>query len=156
MWDAFSLLPTAACCTVGGNGLSLFVTLSKNLQDQTKMRIITNTAGMYKNTPMLLRLQSHRLVEDGDGLGVIVAADQSLHVEIQHRQAQLQDGLYAVIEKTVDHVHGALYGQDTDEEGEKPGQGHGGEETQVRHVLHQLGEVLSNQVLEHRLVDQSA
>lgn len=102
-----------------------------------------------------LCLHSHGLVEDGDSLGVVVAADQSLHVVVQHCQAELQDGFYAVVEKTVDHVHGALYGQDADEESEKPGQGHGREETQVRHMLHQLGEVFPNQILENRLVDQS-
>lgn len=108
------------------------------------------------NTPALLSLYSHRLVEDGDGLGVVVAADQSLHVVVQHRQAELQDGFDAIVEETVHHVHGAFYGQDADEEREKPGQRHGREETQVRHVLHQLGEVFPNQILEHRLVDQSA
>lgn len=100
-------------------------------------------------------MHSHRLVEDGDGLRVVMAADQSLHVVVQHSQAELQDCFYAVIEKTVHHVHGALYGQDTDEKSEKPGQGNGREETQVCHVLHQLGEVFSNQILEHGLVDQS-
>ncbi len=104
----------------------------------------------------MLCLYSYRLVEDGHGLSVIVAADQGLHVVVQHCQAELQNGFYAIIEKAVHHVHGALYGQDTDEESEEPGQGHGGEKTQVCHVLHQLGEVFSNQILEHRLVDQSA
>ena len=84
-----------------------------------------------------------------------MAADQRIHVVVQHSQAQLQNCFYAVVEKTVDHVHGALYGQDADEEREKPGQGYGREETQVGHVLHQLGKVFPNQVLEHGLVNQS-
>lgn len=84
-----------------------------------------------------------------------MAADQSLHVVVQHGEAELQDRFYAVVEKTVHHIHSALYGQDADEESEEPGQGHGREEAQVRHVLHQLGEVFSNQILEHRLVNQS-
>lgn len=83
-----------------------------------------------------------------------MAADQRLHVVVEHSQAQLQDSFYAIIKETVHHVHGTLYGQDTDEESEEPGQGHGGEEGQVWHVLHQLGELLSDQLLKHRLVHQ--
>lgn len=84
-----------------------------------------------------------------------MAADQSFHVVVKHRQAKLQNGFYAVVEKAVHHIHRTFYRQNTDEESEKPGQGHGREETQVCHVLHQLGEVFSNQILKHRLVNQS-
>lgn len=111
---------------------------------------------MFKKDTSAALFVSHGLVEDGNGLCVVVAADQSLHVVVQHRQAELQDGFDAIVEETVHHIHSALYGQDADEEREKPGQGHGREEAQVCHVLHQLGEVFSNQVLEHRLVNQSA
>lgn len=97
----------------------------------------------------------HRLVEDGDSFCIIVAADQSLHVVVQHGQAKLQDGFDSIVKKTIHHVHGALYGQHTDEKREKPGQRHGGEEAQVCHVFHQLGEVFSNQIFEHSLVNQS-
>lgn len=96
-----------------------------------------------------------RLVKDGDRLRVIVAADQSLHVVIEHSKAKLQDRLYAVVEKTVHHIDGALYGQHANEKSEKPGQRYGREETQICHVLNQLGEVLSDQVLKHSLVNQS-
>lgn len=81
--------------------------------------------------PVGFRLLSHVLVQDGDGLCIVVAANQRVHVVVQHRQAQLQDGLYPVVEKTVHHVDGTLYRQDADEESEEPGQGHRREEAQV-------------------------
>lgn len=57
-----------------------------------------------------LKVHGYRLVQDGDGLRIVTAADQSLHVVIQHSQTELQDRFDAIKEKTVHHIHSALYG----------------------------------------------
>lgn len=55
---------------------------------------------------------------------------------------ELEDGLDAVVEEAVDHVHGAPQRHDAEEEREEPGQGDGRQGREVMHVLRQLRELL--------------
>ena len=90
--------------------------------------------------------------EDHQGLAVILAAAQVLGGGLQHSQSQLEDGLDAVVEEAVDHVHGTLQGHDAEEEREEPGQGDGRQGREVVHVLRQLRELLLDELLEDGLV----
>lgn len=62
------------------------------------------------NCQARFKVHGYRLVQYGDGLRVVTAADQSVHVVIQHSQTELQDRFDAIKEKAVHHIHSALYG----------------------------------------------
>lgn len=83
-----------------------------------------------------------------------MATQQIVHIVVEDGKAELQDGFYAVIKETVHHIHRALYRQHANEESQEPRQRHRREERKISHVLGQLGQVLTDQLLEHGLVHQ--
>lgn len=92
----------------------------------------------------------------GHGLPIVLAAKQLVDVGVQHGERQLKNDFDSIIEETVDHHHRALERHDGQEEGEEPGERNSGDDTKVLHAVVELRNVLTGQLLEHTLIDQSS
>lgn len=165
---------------MGGDTVCLFTTLSRYLQSRRETRslhVSTDTSLDQTWTwSVLLPAQ------DGHGLALVVAGQQSFHVVVENRQGHLgrkrswvrartfrwntpvgterrlsylEGDFDALVEEAVDQQDGAVERHHGQEDGEEPGQADGGDDAQLLHVVVELGEELPGQVFKHALVHQS-
>lgn len=90
------------------------------------------------------------------GFTVVLAAQQLVDVGVQHGKRQLEDDLDAVVEEAIHHHHRTLKRHDGEEQGEEPGEGDRGDDSQVLHAVVQLWNVFPSEFLKHALIHESS
>lgn len=93
-------------------------------------------------------------VENSHSFCIILTSQQLIHVVFQHCKSQLQDCLYSIIEETVHHIDCTFNRQHTDKKGKEPGERDRGEKSHAHHVVCQLRQMNSDELLKYCLIYQ--
>lgn len=90
------------------------------------------------------------------GVSVIGARAQLGYISVQHRQADLEDGSDPAVEEAVEDTQSAAEREHAHEQRQEPCEGRRRQRGEVRHVVSQLRQPLTNQLLKHGLIHLSS